>query len=112
LSWADGEDRAIPFRTDSPSVVSIIAVSEAKWKTFDGKPIPFPAGEDQAHVRLVRNTLPEGFFSKKASTKLPAPDPKRAVILKLRKPLEGTYLRSRRPRDSFKSTAELTTHRL
>src|SRR3982074_2424671 len=27
----------------SPSL-NIIAVSESKWKTFDGKPIPFPTG--------------------------------------------------------------------
>ena len=84
---------AIPFKTGPPPSRSIN--STAKWKTFDGKPIPFPTGEDPAHVRLVRDTLPErlahleGFFSKKASTKLPAPDPKREVVLELRKPLEG-----------------------
>jgi hypothetical protein len=38
---------------------NINAVSTAKWKTFDGKPIPFPTGEDPAHVRLVHENLLE-----------------------------------------------------
>src|SRR4030081_2741219 len=87
---------AVPFRTEPPPpALNIIAVSTAKWKTFDGKPIPFPTGEDPAHVRLVRESLPErlahleGFFSKKASSMLPSPDPKWEVVLELRKPLDG-----------------------
>ena len=87
---------AVPFRTGPPPpTLGISAVSTAKWKTFDGKPILFPTDEDPAHVRLVHESLPqrlahlEGFFSKKASTKLPTPDPKREVVLELRKPLEG-----------------------
>ena len=85
-------------QTGPPPALSISAVSTAKWKTFDGKPVPFPTGEDPAHIRLVRETRleqlthREGFFAKKASTKLPSPDPKREVMLELRKPLEGKPL--------------------
>ena len=86
---------AVPFtsRTGPPPALSISAVSTAKWKTLDGKPIPFPTGEDPAHIRLVRETLPErlthpeGFFSKKSSTHLPSPDSRREVVLELCKPL-------------------------
>ena len=88
---------AVPFtsRTGPPPALNISAVSIAKWKTFDGKPIPFPTGEDPAHIRLVRESLPEqlayleGFFSKKASSTLPSPDPKWEVVLELHKPLAG-----------------------
>src|SRR3982074_1048959 len=87
---------AVPFtsRTGPPPALSISAVSTAKWKTLDGKPIPFSTGEDPAHIRLVRETLLErlthleGFFSKKSSTHLPSPDSRREVVLELRKPLE------------------------
>ena len=64
---------------------------------MDGKPIPVPTGEDPAHIRLVRETLPErlthleGFFSKKSSTHLPAPDSRREVVLELRKPLSEEH---------------------
>jgi hypothetical protein len=82
-------------------LLNISAVSESKWKTFDGKPLPFSTGEDPVHVRLVRESLPErleGFFSKKASSTLPSPDPKREVVLELRKPLEGKSPSFRTPR--------------
>jgi hypothetical protein len=85
----------VPFRTGPPSsTLGINAVSTAKWKTFDGKPIPFSTGENPAHIRLVHKSLPgwlahlEGFLSKKASSILPSLDPKREVVLKLYKPLE------------------------
>jgi hypothetical protein len=51
----------------------------------------------------VRESLPEwlalleGFFSKKASSMLPLPDPKREVVLELCKPLEGKLPSFRTP---------------
>jgi hypothetical protein len=87
---------AVPFRTGPPPpTLGISDISTAKWKTFDGKPIPFLTSEDPAHVRLVRESLPErlahleGFYTKKASSMLPSPDPKQEVVLVLRKPLAG-----------------------
>jgi hypothetical protein len=76
-------------------LLNINAVSPIKWKTYDNKPIPFPIGEDPAHVRLVCKSCTErlaylkGCFSKKASSMLPSPDPKREDALELHKPLEG-----------------------
>ncbi|CAJ2509782.1 Uu.00g056820.m01.CDS01 [Anthostomella pinea] len=64
-------------------------------KTFDRKHILFPEGEDPEHIAKVRSKLPhelahlEGFFSKKAFTKLLPSRPSFVVILKLAKPLEG-----------------------
>jgi hypothetical protein len=78
----------------SPSL-NISTVSESKWKTFDSKPILFSTDKDLAHVRLVCESLLErlayleGFFSKKASSMLLPLDPKRELVLELRKPPAG-----------------------
>ena len=89
-------DAAIYFEDSPPPSISINALTQqAAWKTHDGKSIPFPADEDPEHVRLVREMLPprlahlEGFFSKKASTKLPPSRLGHDVVLELAKPLEG-----------------------
>ena len=66
------------------------------WKTNNGKPIPFPPDEDPRHIKLVREKLPprlkhlEGFFSKKASTKLPPYRPGHDVTLELKNPRVGS----------------------
>lgn len=87
---------AIPFETESSPTISLNALtSNPLWKTYDGQHIPFPEDEDPEHVARVRELLPErlahleGFFSKKASTKLPPSRPGHDVILELDKPLEG-----------------------
>jgi hypothetical protein len=94
-------------------LLNINASSTAQWKTYDGKPIPFPTGNNPAYVRLVRESLPErrayleGFFSKKASRTLPSPDPKREVVLELRKPLEGKPPSFRTPLGLLPLTKEI-----
>ena len=87
---------AIPFDETTTPTISLSAItSSPAWKTYDGKKIPFPAGKDPEHVRRVRETLParlahlEGFFSKKASTKLPPSRLGHDMVLELIRPLEG-----------------------
>jgi hypothetical protein len=87
----------IPFKDVDYLTVSLNAVTTNPiWKTYDGKPIPFPDDEDPEHVKRVRELLPqplahlEGFFSKIASTKLPPSQPGRDVVLELARPLEGS----------------------
>ena len=77
---------------------------ERDWlKTFDGKRIPFPQGENPEHIELVRRKLPpqlrhlEGFFSKKASTKLPPSRPGHDVVLELNRPIVGQPARYNTP---------------
>ena len=76
--------------------VKLAAIGSTSWKTHHHERIPFPEDEDPEHVKLVREKLPapiahlEGFFSKKASTKLPARRPGHDVILELDKPVTGT----------------------
>lgn len=89
-------ENTTPFETDQFPTISINAVrSSPAWKTYDGQPIPFPEGEDPEHVQRVSKALParlahlEGFFSKKASTRLPPSRPGHDVVLELTKPLEG-----------------------
>jgi hypothetical protein len=60
------------------------------WKTFDGKAIPFPEGEDLEYIKLVRQIIPEqlvhlkGFFSKKAFTEVPESRPGYDIIFELK----------------------------
>ncbi|CCE34834.1 uncharacterized protein CPUR_08773 [Claviceps purpurea 20.1] len=77
---------------------------EQDWvKTFDGKHIPFPEGENPEHIELVRKALPrqlqhlEGFFSKKASTRLPPSRPGFDVVLELDRPITGQPARYNTP---------------
>jgi RNase H-like domain found in reverse transcriptase/Reverse transcriptase (RNA-dependent DNA polymerase)/Integrase zinc binding domain/Chromo (CHRromatin Organisation MOdifier) domain len=66
------------------------------WKTNNSEPIPFPSDEDPEHIALVRALLPErlkhleGFFSKKASTKLPPYRTGHDVVLELKSQRTGT----------------------
>lgn len=86
---------AISFEDDHLPTVSISKLTAAPWRTYDGKSITFPEVEDPGHIKLVRDTLPlrlshlEGFFLKKASTRLPPSRPGHDVVLELAKPLEG-----------------------
>lgn len=83
--------------------ISALLKGDAPWRTYTKKPIPFPAGEDPEHVKLVRSKLPapiahlEGFFSKKASTKLPPSRPGYDVVLELEKPTKGSPPQFRTP---------------
>jgi hypothetical protein len=77
--------------------MSITTLSKSpSWKTYDGQPIPFPRDEDPEHVQLVRQLLPtrlrhlEGFFSKKASTRLPPRRPGHDVTLELKTERTGS----------------------
>ena len=96
-------DKVIHFEKDQLPTVSISELTAAAWRTYDGKRIPFPDDEDPAHVKLVRDNLPqrlahlEGFFSKKASAKLPPSRPGHDVVLELAKPLEGRPASYRTP---------------
>ena len=83
--------------TLAPPGINIAALSQnPAWKTNKGEPIPFPPDEDPDYVKLVRERLPtrlkhlEGFFSKKASTKLPPHRPGRDVVLELKIPRTGS----------------------
>ena len=87
---------AIPFDEAITSTVSLSAITlSPAQKTHNGKKIPFPAGKDPEHVRRVRKILLarlahlEGFFSKKASTKLPPSQLGHDMVLELIRPLEG-----------------------
>jgi hypothetical protein len=91
--------KPVPFEIPDSFVptVDIAALSqEHLWKTNKGESIPFSADEDPDHVRLVREKLPtqlkhlEGFFSKKASTKLPPHREKHDVVLELKTPRKGS----------------------
>lgn len=84
-----------PVRIEYPSsvgsTVEFVAVTTPTkhWKTFKGEPIPFPAGEDPAHIAKVREAIPpqlahlEGFFSKKQANSLPFLRPGYDVIIEL-----------------------------
>lgn len=89
------EPIALETNSTSPTV-SISALSkDPRWRTNKGEKIPFPIDEDPEHIQLVREELPpqlahlEGFFSKKASTKLPPHRPGHDVVLELERPCTG-----------------------
>ena len=86
----------IQVKDNSPIIgINSIAKDPTWKKTFNGKHIPFPENEDPKHVHKVRKKLPrelahlEGFFSKKASTKLPPNRPRFDMVLELEKPMVG-----------------------
>lgn len=103
--WAQREmpQEPIPFETEESSGPSVSLSTLQIWKTNQGKPIPFPEGEDPEHVKLVREKLPkqlshlEGFFSKKAADTLPPFRPGHDVVLNMNKPTKGEPPRYRTP---------------
>ena len=80
----------------SPGINIAALGQDPTWKINKGEPILFPPDEDPDHVKLVRERLPtrlkhlEGFFSKKASAKLPPHRPGHDVVLELKKPRTGS----------------------
>ena len=111
---------AIPLEfggATGPSTEIRAATRHESWRTHTGKKIPFPSDEDQAHVQKVRDKLPsrlahlEGFFSKKASTRLPPSRPGHDVTLELARPLKGSPPSFRTPL-SFMSLEKETVDEL
>ena len=82
----------IPLIARPNNGISIYLVVPASngWKTFDRKHIPFLDREDPEHVKLVCQTILEqlayleGFFLKKASTKMPESRSRYNAVLELR----------------------------
>jgi hypothetical protein len=109
-----------PISLEASEQVCGVAISATypAWKTYDGRKIPFPEGEDASHILAVREKLPkplahlEGFFSKKEANTLPESRPGHDVVLELEKPLSATGPPSYRTPIQFLPLEKETTDKL